>query len=169
MKELEVRQATTARVSDVRSVLADLRPLAPPVLTLRWRGRAGVRALDSRFSAVSEAVPGGGSVLTCRYRFTGPFSWLVGSAEYEWMRGNLQYYAALVCHRAEKLSGPRRAPVRSPLRDETTVADEGVAAWRTSVPDTGDGRVRRGREVLGGREATGVTVARTALGSKRRS
>jgi hypothetical protein len=112
MKQLEVSQATTASVSEVQSVLADLRPVPMPALTLRWRGRSKVRMLHAQFSAETAPATGGGSVLTCRYRLTGLFSRLIGTEGYAWMRGDLQYFVALVCHRAEKCSGPRRAEGR---------------------------------------------------------
>jgi hypothetical protein len=133
VKELEVRQATTASVSEVQAVLADLRPVPMPSLTLGWRGRSKVRMLHAQFSAETEPAPGGGSVLTCRYRFTGLFSRLIGSEGYEWMRGDLQYFVALVCHRAEKCSGTKRAGIRFPPREKITVAD-GAAACRRPSP-----------------------------------
>lgn len=135
MKELEVRQATTAPVSELSEVLGDLRPMPMPSLTLRWRGRAKVRVLDARFSAESAPAPGGGAVLTCRYRFTGPFSWLIGRGEYEWMRGDLQYFAARVCHRAEKRSGSRRSVIRLPSRIRGTVVAEDVICRLTAGAD----------------------------------
>jgi hypothetical protein len=116
MKELEVRQTTTASVSEVQSVLADLRPVPMPELTVRWRGRSKVRMLHAQFSAETAPAPGGGSVVTCRYRFTGLFSRLIGREGYEWMRGDLQYFVALVCHRAEKCSHARCAESRGGVR-----------------------------------------------------
>jgi hypothetical protein len=107
MRELAVTQVTPASASELKGVLTELEPLPVPVLTLRWRGRASGKVLDGRIEVEMAPAAGGGTAVTCRYRFTGPLSWLIADDEYERLRGNLQYIGAVVCHRAEQRSGAR--------------------------------------------------------------
>jgi hypothetical protein len=151
--KLAVTQLTTASASELRRAAADVGPLPVPTLTMRWRGRATVRVLDGQFSAEIMPAGDGRNELTCRYRFGGPFSWLVGKEDYERLRGNLQYFAALVCHRAERVSGSRydgrpppsrRAgrPAAAPAR-EAGIAAAGhapIPPMATSGRGVGEGR-----------------------------
>ena len=123
MKELTVRQVTSASARELRRAVTELGPVPTPALTLRWRGRANVRALDCRFAVEIAPVDGGRTALTCRYHFAGPFSWLTSREEFEWLRGNLQYIAAVTCRRAEKLSGSRCDGRPPPLGRASTSAD----------------------------------------------
>jgi hypothetical protein len=136
MKELTVRQVTSASARELRRAVTELGPVPVPALTLRWRARANVRALDSGFAVEIAPVDGGRTALTCRYHFAGPFSFLTTKEEYERLRGNLQYIAAVICHRAEKLSGSRCDGRPPPLNKASGSADHsarGCAATRRAA------------------------------------
>lgn len=100
---LTMTQATSASAGELRQAMYGLGRPPAPSLTLTWRGRAGVRVLDGAFT--SEVVTGeaGRSVLTCRYRVGGPFARPICRDARQQLRGNLQYIAAAICHRAEEL------------------------------------------------------------------
>lgn len=116
MEELTVRQVTSAPASELRRAMEDLGSLPEPSLTLTWRGRARVRALEGKLTAEVAPDAAGRNGLACRYRFGGLFARLITRDGYDQLKGNLQYIAAVICHRAEELhaasSDGRPPPVR---------------------------------------------------------
>jgi hypothetical protein len=107
VRTLSVTQLTSASESDLKRAVTESGAAPVPTLTLRWRGRANVQVLNGQLSIEIVPAVDGRMGLTCQYSLHGPFSWLLGRDAKERLRGNLQYLAALICHRAEGLRGAR--------------------------------------------------------------
>lgn len=141
MNELTVRQETSAPAGELRRAMEDLGSLPEPSLTLTWRGRTRVRALEGRLTAEVAPDAAGRNGLVCRYRFGGLFARLIRRDGYDQLKGNLQYIAAAICHRAEELHAassdgrpPPREAGRSP--DHYDTRDRGAVARPTPVVRT---------------------------------
>lgn len=142
MEELTLRQETTAPVGALKRAIADVGSLPAPSLRLTWRGRAGVRALDGKLTAEVALDAAGRNGVACRYRFGGLFARLITRDGHDQLKGNLQYIAAVICHRAEELhaasSDGRPPPARKAGRpsDLSANGDRGTAARPAPVART---------------------------------
>lgn len=137
MRTLAATQLTSAPEGDLRQAVTELGATPAPTLTLRWRGRASVRVMDVQFSIEITPAAHGLMRLTCQYSLQGPFSWLLGRDSDGRLRGNLQYLAALICQRAEGLSGARYDGRHPPFAKTERLKDVSVRRTRP-IPDPRD-------------------------------